>query len=153
MRPPVHDSVPPEADGDEPMIAISAPRAGSTCKTIRQALLFAHFVLSVLVGHLYMSSPLLLLGACAVIGVFDPMAGGTILASVAACVSLGYVCLGLAALVDPAFFEFYVVPDGRSPSQVQLEVILRHSLGLVLSLATFSTAIWALMLLKGWVRL
>jgi len=131
------------------MSTISAPRAGDARKTIRQALLFAHFGLSVLVGHLYMSSPLLLLGACAVIGVFDPMAGGTILATVAACVSLGYVCLGLAALVDPAFFEFYIVRDGRSSAQVQLEVVLRHSLGLVLSLALFSAATAALILLKA----
>jgi len=132
--------------------AISAPRAGDARKAFRQALLFAHFVLSVLVGHLYMSSPLLLLGACAVIGIFDPMAGGTILASVTACVSLGYVCLGLAALVDPAFFEFYVVRDGRPSSEVQLEVILRYSLGLVVSLVTFWAATWALALLKGWVQ-
>jgi hypothetical protein len=114
-------------------------------RSLRQAFLCAHFLLSVCVGHLYLSSPLVLVGTSALIGMTDPRLAAAILASVCASVSLGHAFSFMAGLADPSFFEAY---ESRGvPGGTRHAVIRKSAIGLALSVGLFAASVAALVLL------
>jgi len=126
------------------VLRAAATASGGTRRRWRQGFLWGHFLLSISFGHLYLSSPMVLIGACAYIAWSNPHLAAVILSSVVAVTSLGHVFLYLAGLVDPAFFEAY-----ESGEDTRRAVIHRSVLGLALSSCVMCASVFAIILLSA----